>query len=99
MPSRGSKFHAALDRRRWARVRRQVFDRDNWRCMSCGRPGRLEAHHVKPLEKGGAPYDLANLKTLCRQCHIELHRKGKVSPERRKWRALLAEVATSVPRG
>ncbi|MYA89884.1 MAG: HNH endonuclease [Boseongicola sp. SB0662_bin_57] len=34
----------------------------------------LEAHHVTPLAKGGAAYDLANLATFCRGCHIEEHR-------------------------
>ena len=37
----------------WERIRRAAFERDGWRCCACGRPGRLEAHHVTPLHKGG----------------------------------------------
>ena len=80
-----------IDRRRWARVRRQVFQRDNWRCRACGKAGRLEAHHVQPLHKGGAPFDLDNLETLCRGCHIEAHRR-KLSPGEAAWRALVDDL-------
>ncbi|MDE2752918.1 MAG: HNH endonuclease signature motif containing protein [Gemmatimonadota bacterium] len=77
--------------RRWARTRRAAFDRDGWRCVECGRAGRLEAHHVTPLHKGGAPYDLDNLATLCRSCHIDRHRR-KLTPEEAAWRALVDDL-------
>ena len=48
----------------------------------------MEVHHVKPLHLGGAPFDLANLATLCRDCHIEHHRPP-VDPERAAWAAFL----------
>ena len=54
-----SKLHAALNARRWRVFRRAVLDRDNWRCRTCGRPGRLEVDHIVPLAQwGGAPFDL-----------------------------------------
>lgn len=80
-------------RRRWARARRAVLDRDGWRCTKCGRPGRLEVHHVTPLRDGGAAFDLANLVTLCRDCHIALHREPP-DPERAAWQAKLRDLAT-----
>ena len=83
-----ARGHAALDKRRWERVRLAVFERDGWRCTECGRPGRLEAHHVRELRHGGAAYDLENIRTLCRTCHVALHRK--VSPERAAWGDVLA---------
>ena len=43
-------------RRQWARVRLAVLDRDSWRCQKCGKAGRLEVDHIKPLEDGGAVY-------------------------------------------
>ena len=91
MRRRGSRFLAALNRRRWARVRRAAFERDGWRCVVCGRPGRLEAHHVTPLHKGGTPYDLGNLKTLCRSCHIERHRR-QLTPGEAAWQALVDDL-------
>ena len=68
---RGSRYHARLDVRRWAQVRRRVFDVTRWRCVDCGRAGRLECDHVVPLHRGGDPYDSGKLQTLCRTCHID----------------------------
>jgi len=55
---------------RWKRLRRVIFDRDNWRCQSCGKAGRLECDHVIPVHKGGDFWDMGNLQALCRGCHI-----------------------------
>ena len=68
------------------RLRRQCLERDGWRCRDCGKAGKLEAHHVKPLEAGGAD-ELDNLRALCRDCHIETHRRPE-PPEVRAWRLL-----------
>lgn len=38
----------------------------------CGRAGRLECDHIQPVAKGGDPFDMGNLRTLCRSCHIEI---------------------------
>ena len=88
---RGSRFHASLDRCRWVRVRRDVFKRDGYRCRECGRAGKLECDHITPLHRGGAKYDLTNLQTLCRDCHIAktARENERVDPERDAWRAYL----------
>ncbi|MCZ0942502.1 MAG: HNH endonuclease signature motif containing protein [Gammaproteobacteria bacterium] len=82
-----------INRRRWARVRRRVLDRDAWRCVKCGRAGRLEVDHVRPLGHSKIdPYDDSNLQTLCRGCHIEktrLERTGPESPDVAEWEKLL----------
>ena len=88
---RGSRFHAAINSRVWARVRRAVLQRDGYRCRRCRRPGRLEVHHVQPLHEGGAALVLANLLTLCRGCHIQEHNSEKQDPERLAWREYLRE--------
>ena len=84
-----------LDRRRWNRTRRRVFDRDGYRCRSCGKAGRLECDHVTPIQHGGDPWDMANLQTLCAPCHIRKTRAEWEAdhPERAAWRALVAELA------
>ena len=89
----GSRFHARLDRRRWAAVRVQVLERDNWRCSACRSYGN-EVDHVRPLSRGGSPYDLANLQCLCRSCHIEKTRieNEQPDPAREAWRKLVAEL-------
>ena len=91
-----SRNHRALDRRRWARVRRLTFARDGWRCRKCGRAGRLECDHTRPLEAYPEqdPYDPDGLQLLCSRCH-----RAKTAGENRRqptasesaWRALVAE--------
>ncbi|MCY4394796.1 MAG: HNH endonuclease [Rhodospirillaceae bacterium] len=90
-----SRRHHALSGPIWAATRRAVFRRDGWRCTSCGRAGRLEAHHEPPLVEGADPYDLAGIVTLCRTCHIERHRGDAETPGRAEWRKLVEELAGS----
>lgn len=93
MGRRGSRFLAAIPSRVWERTRRRILDRDNYRCRKCGRPGRLEVHHVTPLHRGGAPLDPANLLTLCHGCHIREHSREKErDPERQRWRDYLRDM-------
>ena len=87
-----SRHHAALSGSRWEATRLAVFDRDGWRCWTCGAPGALEGHHREALADGGAEYDLDNVVTLCRSCHIEHHRTG-ADPEREAWALTLWDLA------
>ena len=68
-----SRHHNHLNAHRWAIVRRAVLKRDNFRCVECGKAGRLEVDHISPLQRepGQDPYDVNGLQTLCRACHIE----------------------------
>ena len=55
----------------------------------------FEVDHILRVQDGGAPYDLANLQTLCRGCHV-----GKTSAERgavplpTDWTALVDDLTT-----
>ena len=94
--------HEKLSARRWARVRREVFWRDGYRCTTCGKPGRLEAHHTDRLRDGGDPYDMATITTTCRSCHTALHRTDDMTPGRWWWIRYIEELAgrvTTVARG
>ena len=88
-----SRNHVHLDPKRWARVRRQAFERDGYRCTVCGKAGRLEAHHEPPLRAGADPYDLGAIRSLCRACHIERHREDDVTPGRPAWLEFVADIA------
>ena len=81
----------------WPHLRRRVFDRDGWRCRSCGRTGALECDHVKPIDQGGEPFDMDNLQALCRGCHVAKtardRRQQSETPERLAWRQLVVEIA------
>ena len=83
-----SRYHVRIPARRWRRIRRAVFDRDDGLCHFCQLPAILRVvHHVVQLEDGGAPVDLDNLVTACGPCH-RAHHRGE-TPERAEWRAYL----------
>lgn len=57
----------------WHLLRLQVFERDDYTCIYCGRRGGpLECDHLQPWSKGGLSV-LNNLGTACRTCN---QRKG-----------------------
>jgi 5-methylcytosine-specific restriction endonuclease McrA len=51
---------------------RRVWDRDDWRCVTCGTHKNLTVDHIIPVSKGGTD-DLDNLQTMCGPCNS---RKG-----------------------
>ena len=76
----------------WGRLRRLVLDRGGWRCSQCGKAGRLEVDHVRPLHLGG-DNDPANLQALCIGCHLSKTRAeagGDPLPGVEAWDALIA---------
>lgn len=58
---------------RWQRIRKQVWERDNYTCQWCGDDGKLHAHHLIRVADGGEKYDMENIITLCEGCHHEVH--------------------------
>lgn len=62
----------------WDQIRRQIYERDGYRCVNCGRGGgpngkaELHVDHVLPRSRGG-PDVAANMRTLCRSCHGARH--------------------------
>ena len=97
MAGRGSRYHRALDGKRWALLRLRIFERYGWRCVRCGRAGKLECDHITPLRDGGDSFNWANLQTLCRGCHIEktAAENTRPDPDRDAWRHLVAKIANS----
>jgi hypothetical protein len=49
-------------------LRRQVLERDAYRCQHCGGWENLAVDHITPESKGGAA-TLENLQALCRSCN------------------------------
>lgn len=65
----------------WIRIRRGIFERDDYTCQYCGASGvRLECDHVIPVSQGGSNDD-SNLVTACLECNRS---KGARTPE--EWR-------------
>jgi 5-methylcytosine-specific restriction endonuclease McrA len=54
-------------------IRWQVFQRDQWKCVSCGRNSHngaiLHVDHIIPRSRGGSD-SLDNYQTLCDVCNI-----------------------------
>ena len=87
------------NRKGWARVRRKVFERDGYRCRSCGRAGRLECDHVQRLDTTHKdPLDMSNLQALCRGCHIAKTAQENRTPhqERDDWTKYLAGIMEGI---
>ena len=83
---------------RWRIVRGRVLDLADWRCSLCHGYAN-EVHHIRPIDEGGDPFALDNLRALCRGCHFGEHRKTKPDDrptvrDRGGWRRLLASVTT-----
>ena len=57
-------------------LRKEILERDGWRCQKCGSSKNLDVHHVTRRSALGDDAE-ANLITLCRECHQILH--GSVS--------------------
>lgn len=68
-------------------LRWQVFQRDNWRCVACGRTALdniiLHVDHIIPRSKGGKN-EIGNYQTLCNICNI-----GKSNRDRTNLRVRL----------
>ena len=70
---------------RWKRVRRDVLNAHGWRCANCGKAGRLQVHHIKPIKNGGAAFAPENLQPLCSFCHKRTHKLTTKVSESGKW--------------
>lgn len=66
----------------WRALRQDVFLRDDFTCVYCGRRGvRLECDHVIPVARGGS-HNPENLATSCLDCNRSKRDKTVV-----EWRA------------
>ena len=59
----------------WKRLRKQIYQRDNWRCGICGIHCResIQCHHILPVAEGGTD-NRNNLITLCKPHHLKIER-------------------------
>jgi 5-methylcytosine-specific restriction endonuclease McrA len=66
-------------------VRKYVYQRDNYRCQSCGQSEnntQLSIDHIIPLALGGSN-DISNLQTLCLSCNRR--KKHHLDPRFRRY--------------
>lgn len=62
------KLRQKLRQNGWAKIRKEVLDKDNNVCVVCGNANNLEVHHIIPFKKAKV-HDIKNLITLCTKCH------------------------------
>ena len=83
--------------RRWPALRLAALRRDGWARKACGSKLHLQVDYVQPVRDAPEKaFDLDNLQVLCRPCHYAKTRKElghpELSPERKKWRAMVQEM-------
>lgn len=87
-PQRSTIATKVRNSKRWKVVQAQALDRDGRRCTYGLEPGDrgtrhypggrcpvvvgLQGHHRVPIEDGGAPFDLDNVRTACATHHARL---------------------------
>jgi 5-methylcytosine-specific restriction protein A len=72
----GKKEHYGSN---WKALSKEVRQNNSWRCAKCFKSfkedkARLHADHILPLSVGGSN-SLANLQSLCYECHQAKHRR------------------------
>lgn len=71
----GSSRNRKYTMKKWIKLAKECYKRDNWNCQECGKHGGLlNAHHILPW--AGNPqlaFELNNLITLCVPCHSKIH--------------------------
>jgi len=69
-----------------AGIRWQVFKRDDWKCVACGRSAEdniiLHIDHIIPRSKGGKD-EMDNYQTLCETCNIGKSNKDETDLRRK----------------
>lgn len=59
----------------WDTIRKRVYQRDGYRCVMCGKKGKLHAHHIVPV-RVSKDNSMNNLVSVCNKCHRKLEEVG-----------------------
>lgn len=64
---------------KYKQFRRGIFERDDFTCQQCFKKGfNLNCHHIERFcDNPDRAMDVNNCITLCKKCHVQLHRKAK----------------------
>jgi len=55
-------------------IRKEIFERDGYKCVKCNSKKYLELDHIIPVSKGGKSVR-SNYQTLCQKCNIKKSNK------------------------
>jgi 5-methylcytosine-specific restriction endonuclease McrA len=67
-----SRPQVKVDLETYRALHRQILERDNWRCQSCGSMQNLQVHRLTYRSQTGGDVE-ENLITLCAVCHHKQH--------------------------
>lgn len=72
-------YERYLQSEEWEQLRREVFQRDKYRCRRCGDRNQLHCHHLhyETLYEE----ELEDLVTMCKDCHKEVHKFPELHPD------------------
>lgn len=59
-----------------AKLKKEVYEKCNHRCVKCGSKKKLHIHHIQEFSKGGLN-EIDNLILLCASCHAEAHKDNQ----------------------
>lgn len=66
-----------INKKRYGGNYYDVFRRDKCKCAMCGSTENLCVHHIDGYKEDDPEHSAARcLLTLCRKCHIRIHRSG-----------------------
>ena len=71
----GKTRYRKYGKKKWIKLAKKTYERDNWECQDCGKKGGiLNAHHIKfAREFPTLEFEMNNLITLCVNCHNKVH--------------------------
>jgi hypothetical protein len=80
----GNSRSRKYQQKEWKEIAKKCYERDNWKCQTCGNVGLLNAHHIIywSISKNDS---LDNLITLCVICHKKLHKDDIKRDSTGKW--------------
>lgn len=76
-------YREELNHPKWQKKRLRIFERDGWKCVSCGADDiQLHAHHTV-YTKGAKPWEYEDdlIVTLCMRCHHTAHWIDRIEGE------------------
>lgn len=95
--NRSNQYRKLINSRKWVKLRNEKIKQDPL-CERCSLSGIItpgaEIHHITPVDDGTTPaekkrlaYNPNNLQTLCKSCHVAIHKelqsKSKAATKRR----------------
>ena len=70
------KYLAYLDSETWRKLRNECLRRDEFKCVICGSPNDLNAHHLIYPHFLGTE-SVHDLITVCKSCHVKIEKLKK----------------------